>query len=100
SSHRSPGGIRGRHTMCNFGTAVLKPALTAFLLFGVMAAATFAADLSKYRNFQLGTDLPSVAKQAGADASQAKIVQRRPALIQELAWRPQPLGQSSQTDPA
>ena len=28
------------------------------------------------------------------------MIHRRPALIQELAWRPQPLGASSQTEPA
>ena len=70
------------------------------LVSGVMPAATLAGDLSKYRNFQLGTDLSTVAKQAGANPSQAKVIHRRPALIQELEWRPQPLGSSSQTEPA
>jgi len=59
-----------------------------------------AADLSKYRDFQLGTDLPAVAKQAGVDPKQAKVVHSRPALVQELSWRPQPLGASSRTEPA
>jgi hypothetical protein len=86
--------------MTKFVQIISKAALTSFLLFGVMSAATLAGDLSKYRNFQLGTDLSTVAKQAGADPSQAKVIQRRPALIQELAWRPQPLGSSSQTEPA
>lgn len=54
---------------------------------GVMSAVTSAGDLSKYRNFQLGTTLPTVAKQAGANPSQAKVIHRRPALIQELAQR-------------
>jgi hypothetical protein len=65
-----------------------------------MSAATLAGDLSKYRNFQLGTDLSTVAKQAGANPSEAKVTHRRPALIQELEWRPQPLGSSSQAEPA
>jgi hypothetical protein len=65
-----------------------------------MPAATWAGDLSKYRNFELGTDLSTVAKQAGANPSQAKVIHRRPALIQELEWRPQPLGPSSQREPA
>lgn len=86
--------------MTKFVQIISKSALTSFLLFGVMSAATLAGDLSKYRNFQLGTDLSTVAKQAGADPSRAKVIQRRPALIQELAWRPQPLGSSSQTEPA
>ena len=41
-----------------------------------------------------------MAKQAGVDPNQAKVIQRRPASIQELAWRPQPLGASAQTEPA
>jgi len=65
-----------------------------------MSAATLAADLSKYRHFQLGTDLSAVAKEVGVSPSQAKAIHRRPALIQELGWRPQPLGSSSQTDSA
>ncbi len=63
-----------------------------------MSAAALAADLSKYRHFQLGTDLPAIAKQVGASPSQAKVVHRRPALIQELEWRPQGLGPSSKTE--
>jgi hypothetical protein len=31
---------------------------------------------------------------------QAKVIHRRPALIQELTWYPQPLGPSSRTEPA
>lgn len=65
-----------------------------------MSAATLTGDLSKYRNFQFGTDLSTVVKQAGANPSQVKVIHRRPALIQELEWRPQPLGASSQTEPA
>jgi len=65
-----------------------------------MSAATLTTDLSKYRNFQLGTDLPTIAKQVGASPSQAKAIQRRPALIQELEWHPQPLGPSSRTESA
>ena len=80
--------------------STLRSALTALLLCGVMSAATVAGDLSKYRNFQLGTDLSAVAKQAGVDPSQVKAIQRRPALIQELEWRPQPLGPSAQAEAA
>jgi len=65
-----------------------------------MSTTTLAKDLSKYRNFQLGTDLPTLAEQVGASPSQAKAIQRRPALMQELEWRPQPLGSSSQTESA
>ncbi len=75
-----------------------RSALLSFLVFGVMPAATLAADLSKYRDIQLGTDLPAVAKQVGESPTQAKVIHRRPALIQELEWHPQPLGPSSKTE--
>ena len=86
--------------MADFGRTISRSALTSFLGFGVMPAAASANDLSKYRNFQLGTDLPTVAKRAGANPSQAKVIHRRPALIQELEWRPQTPGSSSQTEAA
>lgn len=78
------------------GGNLSRAAVAAFLTFGMMSA----MDLSSYRNFQLGTDLPTVAKQIGALPSQAKVIHSRPALIQELGWRPQPLGPSSKTEPA
>lgn len=78
---------------------VSRSALAAFLVFAVMSAVTLAADLSKYRSFELGTDLSTVAGQTGANPSQAKVIHRRPALIQELEWRPQPLGSPSQVEP-
>ena len=64
------------------------------------AAATLGGDLSTYRSFQLGTDLATVAKQAGVDPSQAKAIHLRPALIQELEWRPRALGPTSQREAA
>ena len=72
--------------------------VASFLVLGVISAAALTGDRSKYRNFQLGTDLPAVANQLGARPSQVKVIHRRPALIQELEWRPQPLGPSLQTE--
>lgn len=74
--------------------------LTPLLLLGAMSATAFAGDLSRYRDFQFGTDLAAVAKKAGASPSQAKVVHSRPALIQELEWRPQSLGASSAEESA
>jgi len=74
-----------------------KSILTVFL---AIPAAAWAEDLSMYRSFQLGTDLPTVAKQVGADVAQARVVHRRPALIQELEWRPQFTGPTGLTDTA
>jgi hypothetical protein len=86
--------------MTNPTLTVSRSAFAFFLVFGVLSAATVAGDLSKYREFQLGTDLAAVAKQTGASPSQAKTIDRRPALIQELEWRPLPLAWSSKTEPA
>ena len=85
--------------MAKLRATVSRSAISSFLVFGMMSAATLAGDLSKYRDFQLGTNLPAIAQQVGASPSQAKLIHRRPALIQELEWHPQPLGPSSRTDP-
>jgi hypothetical protein len=74
--------------------------LALLVAFGLLPLAALAEDLSRYRNFQLGTDLAIVAKQADLSPSDAKVVHRRPALIQELRWRPLGSGPSSQTEPA
>jgi hypothetical protein len=79
---------------------VSKSALTLSLAFGATSGAILAADLSQYRGFRFGTDLSSVAKHADVNPSQVKVIQRRPALMQELTWSPQPLGPSSRTEPA
>ena len=48
----------------------------------------WAADFSSYRGFQFGSSLAAAAEQAGVEPSEAKLVHQRPALIQELNWRP------------
>lgn len=59
-----------------------------------------AQDLSVYREFQFGMNLADVAKRAEVKPSEAKVVHQRPALIQELEWRPQRVYVSSnETDP-
>jgi len=46
-------------------------------------------DLSRYREFQFGMNLLAVAKQAEMQPSEARVIHQRPAVIQELEWRPQ-----------
>jgi hypothetical protein len=59
-----------------------------------------AKDLSRYREFQLGMNLLAVAKQADVQPSEARVIHQRPAVIQELEWRPQgSLTSSPQADP-
>src|SRR5580704_9754052 len=58
-----------------------------------------AAELSSYREFQLGTSLQAVAKQVEMKPSEARVVHERPELIQELEWQPRRLpGPSSELD--
>ena len=44
---------------------MLRSALTSFLVFGVISAADMGRRSFQVPKFQLGTDLPAVAKQAG-----------------------------------
>jgi hypothetical protein len=64
-----------------------------------MAPSVDKPDFSRYREFQFGVNLPAIAKLAGLEASQAKVIHRRPALIQELNWQPQLSLTSSEADP-
>ena len=49
-------------------------------VFGSLSATAAAEDLSKYRDFQFGEDLATVAKQAGMNPSEAKLLHSRPAI--------------------
>src|SRR5437879_3326748 len=66
----------------------------------VLCAALFsslgaAQDLAKYRDFQFGMSLESVAKQIHMEAAAAKTTHQRPSVIQTLQW-----DQLSYSDPA
>ncbi len=66
----------------------------------LLAPLVQAQDLSIYRGFQFGMSMPAVAKKADVKASDAKVIHQRPALIQELEWRPQRVFDSAkETDP-
>ena len=47
-----------------------------------------AQDLSRYREFELGSNIATAAKIGGVRIADAKVVHRRPAMILELEWRP------------
>src|SRR5437667_8342115 len=47
-----------------------------------------AQSRSQYRNFALASDLASISHLAGVDSSEAKTIHRRPAVLQDLEWRP------------
>lgn len=56
---------------------------------------------SRYRNFPLGENLPSISALTGVAASEARTIHLRPAMMQELQWqRPYGTGApAAQTDP-
>jgi len=71
------------------------------VVWALLLAPLIAQDLSVYRDFQFGMTLAEVAKRAEVKSSDVKIVHERPAVIQELEWRPQRAYVSSkETDPA
>lgn len=68
-------------TKCGFtGIGVV-----GFLLCGTVLA---AQDFDRYREFELGSDVAAVSIATGTAASDLKVIHQRPALIQELTWRP------------
>ena len=62
-------------------------ALIAVSLLALFASEGAAQDFFKYRDFEFGSDIGTVAKQLHVDASTATTVHRRPELIQTLSWR-------------
>jgi hypothetical protein len=62
-------------------------AVTVALALLVAATPTYAQSASGYRDYQLGADVASTSALAGAAAEEAKTIQSRPAVIQELRWQ-------------
>ncbi len=67
-------------------TRTLVLAATTFMLGGTSLE---AQDLSRYRDFRLGSTVASVEKLSGVTRDDVKTIHQRPATIQELRWRPQ-----------
>lgn len=55
-------------------------------------------ELSSYRNFKIGMDLPTVARMTRSNSSQAKTIHQRPAVIQQIEWHPGLFEASSQDE--
>jgi hypothetical protein len=70
------------------------------LLCGVLGASTLsAADLSSYRGLKLGMSLAAASKLAGSRPTDARTVQKRPAMIQEMNWELRPAQPNPKPDP-
>lgn len=66
----------------------------------LVAPSLHAQDLARYRDFTLGSSLAAVATTSGVAIDAVKLIHQRPALIQELRWRPQrDSGSTVQPDP-
>ena len=52
------------------------------------APTVYAQDFSKYRSFSLGSNLPTVLRNAGQKMADVKVIASQPALIQEVTWWP------------
>jgi hypothetical protein len=80
--------------------AITRSFVISILLAALSTPLMYAQDLSSYRGFRLGMNLSAIAKQAGVKPSEAKLIYQRPAVIQELEWRPQSsYSPSAQRDP-
>jgi hypothetical protein len=64
--------------------------LGSLLGVAMMCPLLYAGDFSHYRGLQFGMDLAAAAKEAGTQSVDAKLVHKRPALIQEMEWQPRP----------
>jgi hypothetical protein len=67
-----------------------KPRAFGALILGLLLSTSVleSQGRSQYRDFKLGADLPSVSKLANVAASDAKTIHSRPAMMQDLQWRP------------
>jgi len=57
---------------------------------------------SQYRNFELGSGVAAVSAATGVVGSEARTIHQRPAVLQDLEWRPPrwaPQGNAPSTDP-
>lgn len=62
--------------------------LAVAMMIAAAAGLIAASDLGTYRGFTLGSATSDVMKMAGAGERDLKTTHERPALLQELTWRP------------
>ncbi len=69
---------------------MMHPRTLAIGLFGLvlLGQRIDAQEFSRYRTFDLGGSIASVLTSTGAPASEVKTVHERPAILQDLEWRP------------
>jgi hypothetical protein len=65
---------------------MMRKSMIALGLILLSAPILSAQDLSKYRNFSLGTSLADLSKQINETAADANVIHQSPPVIQELTW--------------
>jgi hypothetical protein len=55
---------------------------------GLSSQVLYGQELSRYRQFQLGSSVASVLMATGVPATSVKVLHERPALLQDIEWRP------------
>jgi hypothetical protein len=77
----------------------LRRSILCFVVLLLTAPLLRAQDLSKYRDFSLGMSLPELSSQVDLRPLQTKLIQKHPAVIQELTcWPGGSSDYSRQTD--
>jgi hypothetical protein len=65
----------------------MRLAVLSILALALLAPSLGANDLSTYRDFRLGMNLPAVVKAVGSSSPRARVIHERPDLIQQLDWQ-------------
>src|SRR5467141_5039837 len=66
----------------------IRSSILCFVVLLLTASLLRAQDLSKYRHFTLGMSLSRVLERTDQKMADVKVIRGRPALVQELNWRP------------
>jgi hypothetical protein len=79
----------------------IRSAASGIALVLLSAHSIWAQDTFRYREFQLGSDLASIAKITSTPATAAKSIHVRPVAMKDLEWRPRNYSGSAtpQVDP-
>lgn len=66
------------------------PGFVGLVVSGLVLAGTAVTseDFGRYREFEIGSDASVVSTVTGTAASDLRVIHQRPALIEELTWRP------------
>jgi hypothetical protein len=79
---------------------MIRKSVISLVLVLLATPVIFGQDLSRYRNFVLGTSLATISKQVGQDAHQATLISESPALIQEMRhWQVDTSDRSGRMEP-